>query len=136
MGRQRILVVDDHKSLLAAIRELLETEGYTVLAAADGVQALQMMEENRPDLILADVLMPRMDGYALYKAVRARPEWASIPFIFLTAKAEEEDLSKGKGLGVEEYITKPFDPQDLLAAVRAQLGHKRADTPLQQGFSG
>jgi len=116
-----VLVVEDRESLLIAIQSILEAEGYTVLIATDGVKALQVMEEVRPDLILSDILMPKMDGYELYEAVRARPEWASIPFIFLTAKAEREDVSKGKDLGVEDYIIKPFEPEDLLLAVRARL---------------
>jgi DNA-binding response OmpR family regulator len=122
MDEQRsILIVEDREPLLSAVREILEMEGYTVLVALDGTQALQVMEEVRPDLIVADILMPRMDGYAFYEATRARPEWASVPFIFLTAKAEKEDAAKAKELGVDGYIVKPFDPQKLLAAVRAQL---------------
>ena len=126
MEGQRVLVVDDRETLLMAVQNILEIEGYTVLTATDGIQALQVMEETRPDLVVADILMPQMDGYALYEAVRARPEWASIPFIFLTAKAEREDVSKGKSLGAEDYITKPFDPQDLVLAVRARLEHSGA----------
>ena len=121
MGRKCILVVDDRGTLLAAVREILEMEGYTVLVALDGMQALQVMEEVRPDLIVADILMPRMDGYTLYERIRARSEWVSIPFIFLTARAGKEDIAKGRDLGVEGYITKPFDPDALLEAIKAQL---------------
>lgn len=121
MDKKCILVVDDRGSLLAAVREILELEGYNVLIALDGTQALQVMEEVRPDLIVADILMPRMDGYAFYETIRARPEWASIPFIFLTAKATKDDVFKGEELGAEGYITKPFDPNVLLEAIRAQL---------------
>lgn len=116
-----VLVVEDHRPLLMAVRDILESEGYSVLTAMDGVDALELMEENRPDLIIADIMMPRMDGYALYKSVRARPEWLAIPFIFLTARAEREDILKGKDLGAEDYITKPFDPQDLVVTVRSRL---------------
>ena len=123
MEKQRILVVDDRETLLTAVQDILEIEGYIALTATNGVKALQVMEEIRPDLIVADILMPQMNGYALYEAVRARPEWASIPFIFLTAKAEREDVSKGKELGVEDYIIKPFEPQELLRVVRARLEH-------------
>ena len=79
------------------------------------------MEQTRPDLIVADIMMPALNGYALYKTVRARPEWASIPVIFLTSRAENEDVLRGKKLGVEGYITKPFDPNELLAIVRTAL---------------
>lgn len=116
-----ILVVEDHRPLLMAVCEILESEGYDVLTAMDGVEALERMERSRPDLIVADIMMPRMDGYALYKTVRARPEWLAIPFIFLTARAEREDILKGKELGAEDYITKPFDPQDLVVTVRSRL---------------
>ncbi|MFQ6101556.1 MAG: response regulator [Anaerolineae bacterium] len=126
MGGQRILVVEDHESLLTAIQDILEEEGYAVLTATDGLQALQRMEESRPDLIVADIMMPRMDGLALYKEIRARPEWVPIPFIFLTAKAERADVLKGKELGAEDYLTKPFDPQELVVAIRARLGRAQA----------
>jgi two-component system sensor histidine kinase/response regulator len=126
MIEQRILVVEDHEALLAAIQDILETEGYTVLTATDGLQALQVMEKTPPDLIVADIMMPRMDGHAFYEAVRGRPEWVPIPFIFLTAKAEREDVLKGKRLGAEDYLTKPFDPQELAIAVRARLERAQA----------
>ncbi len=126
MSGQCILVVEDHESLLAGIQDVLEVEGYTVFTATDGMKALQIMEEVRPDLIVADIMMPRMDGYALYEAIRAQPEWLTIPFIFLTAKAEKEDVLKGKDLGAEDYITKPFEHQELLIVVRARLGRARA----------
>ena len=121
MTEQRILVAEDYEPILAGIRDVLEAEGYTVLTATDGAQALQMMEETRPDLIVADIMMPTMDGYALYDIVRTRPEWSSIPVVFLTSKAEKEDLLKGKNLGVDGYITKPFDPERLLTTVRTLL---------------
>jgi two-component system sensor histidine kinase/response regulator len=121
MARSHILVVEDHKPMLAAIQTILEEEGYTVFTAGDGVEALQVMAENKPDLIVADIMMPRMDGYTLYETVRARPEWVLIPFIFLTARSEQEAVLKGKKLGAEDYITKPFDPEILTVAVRARL---------------
>jgi CheY-like chemotaxis protein len=121
MSGQRILVVEDYKPLLAGIRDILEAEGYTILTATDGTQALQIMEDTGADLIVADIMMPRMDGYALYETVRARPEWTSVPIIFLTSKAENEDLQRGETLGVDGYLTKPFDPDTLLKTVRTLL---------------
>ena len=123
---KKILVVEDHDLLLLAIRDILEVEGYTVLTAIDGIEALKMMEEITPDLIVADIMMPRMNGYELFQAVRERPTWVPIPFIFLTAKAEKEDRLKGKAMGAEDYITKPFDPEELVVAVRAKLGRSQA----------
>jgi CheY-like chemotaxis protein len=121
MSGQRILVVEDHEPLLSAIQGILETEEFIVSTATDGTAALQAMEENRPDLILTDILMPKMDGYVFYETLQNHPEWASIPVIFLTAKAEKEDVLKGISLGVEDYITKPFDSHELVAAVRSAL---------------
>ena len=116
-----ILVVEDHKPLLDAITDVLEHAGYTVLAALDGVGALQAMEEVRPDLIISDIMMPRMDGYALFEAVRARPELESIPFVFLTARADEEHRLRAQELGVDGYTTKPVQIAVLLDTVRQQL---------------
>lgn len=121
MSGQRILVVEDQENLMKAVQEVLELEGYIVLVASDGLKALEVMEHTRPDLIVADIMMPRMDGYGLYEAVRARPEWITIPFIFLTGKAERDDILRGKSLGVEDYITKPFNPDELLVVVRSRL---------------
>ncbi len=127
MSGQHILVVEDHEPLLTAIRGILEMEDYTVSTAVDGVQALEVMEEIHPDLIVADIMMPRMDGYDLYRAIRAQPEWTAIPFIFLTAKAGKEDILRGKEMGAEDYLTKPFvDPQELTVAIRARLERARA----------
>ncbi len=120
-----ILVTEDHWALQQAVRDLLTDAGYRVLTATDGVEALELMHETRPDLIVADVMMPRMDGFELFDKVRENPDWVTIPFIFLTAKAEPEDIIKGKGMGAEDYITKPFNPDELLAVVSARL--KRAE---------
>ncbi len=124
--KKKILVVEDHNLLLLAIRDILEVEGYEVLTASDGVEGLEVMERVRPDLIIADISMPRMNGYEFYKAARSRPEWVSIPFIFLTAKAEREDRLRGKALGVEDYMTKPFDPKELLITVESRIGRAEA----------
>ena len=121
-----VLVVEDHAQLLAAIRDILTAEGYGVLTASDGVEALEVMQRGLPDLILADIMMPRMDGYALYEQIRSRPEWVSLPFIFLTAKAAKDDVLRGKALGAEDYLTKPFAPDELVVAVRSRLGRARA----------
>ena len=126
MDKKHILIVEDHQSLLDAIQDILETEGYAVSTATDGVQALRMMEEDCPDLIVADIMMPRMNGHAFYKEIRDRPEWVPIPFIFLTARAERKDVLEGKELGAEDYLTKPFDPKELLVAIRARLGRAKA----------
>jgi CheY-like chemotaxis protein len=120
-NNKHILVVEDHKPMLGAIESILKLRGYAVSTAVNGIDAIQMMEETQPDLLIVDILMPEMDGYAFYREVQKRPEWRSTPFIFLTSMAEREDIQKGKELGVDRYITKPFDPEELMGAVRAGL---------------
>ncbi len=126
MDRQRVLVVEDHRPMSGAIEDILESEGYEVVTAVDGMEALEIMQGTRPDIILADIMMPRLDGYDLYREVRARPEWTPIPFVFLTAKSEREDRLRGKLLGAEDYVTKPFDAEELLVVVRSRLRRARA----------
>ena len=107
--------------MAGAIESILEMNGYSVSTAVNGIEALQIMERLVPDLIVADILMPEMDGYAFYREVQKYPEWRWIPFIFLTSMAEREDIQKGRELGVDSYITKPFDPEVLLSTVRLEL---------------
>lgn len=126
MEQKKILVVEDHDLLLVAIRDVLEMEGYQVITAGDGLEALETMENFTPDLIVADISMPRMDGYQFFEAVRSRPEWVPIPFVFLTARAEREDRLKGKEMGAEDYLVKPFDPPELLIVVRSRIGRAEA----------
>ena len=121
MARQCILIVEDDLILRQLLETLLEKEGYEALVARDGYEALVKMETHPPDAIIADIMMPRMDGYDFYAAVRERVEWISIPFIFLTAKDDHEDIMHGKALGAEDYITKPFASNDLLVILRARL---------------
>jgi CheY-like chemotaxis protein len=118
------MVAEDHQPLLIGIQQILETAGYTVLTASDGLEALQILEHTQPDLILADIMMPVLDGYALFEQVRGRPEWAGIPVVFLTSKADTTDIRKAKELGVKGYITKPFDPSELLVAVHKLLSDR------------
>jgi CheY-like chemotaxis protein len=118
----KILVVEDYEPLLVATSDVLEVAGYTILTASDGVEALHVMEETLPDLIVADILMPEMDGYAFFDVVRGHPHWACIPFIFLSCKAEDADLERAELLGADGYITKPFAPEKLVTMVRTLLG--------------
>jgi DNA-binding response OmpR family regulator len=116
-----ILVVDDNPDLLENIGLTLETAGYQVLTAEDGIDALNVLESNIVDLILADIGMPHMNGYQLYERTRQNPEWLMIPFLFLTARAMDSDIRYGKELGVDDYLTKPIEPEDLLATVNGKL---------------
>ncbi len=120
-----ILIVDDEPPLLASVRYALEVAGYHTLAAGDGIEALTVLRSQPVDLIVADVAMPRMNGYQLYERVRENPAWAAIPFIFLTARDLDSDVRYGKELGADDYLTKPCDPADLLASVRGKLRRAR-----------
>ena len=116
-----ILVVDDQPEILENLALVLELEGYEVLTAKDGVEALAVLESRLVDLILADIAMPRMNGYQLYERVRQNPRCVAVPFMFLTARAMDSDIRFGKELGVDDYLTKPIQPEDLLAAVHGRL---------------
>jgi len=122
---ETILLVEDSDVLREGLKSILEQEGYLVMTGGDGKVALEKMEARTPDLILADILMPEMDGYALFEAVRSRPEWVSIPFIFLTARREHKHILAGKRLGAEDYLLKPISPEDLLTAIRSRLGRSQ-----------
>lgn len=114
----KILVCDDDKDIVAATTIYLETEGYTVFNAYDGKQALEMVMREEIDLIIMDVMMPVMDGVS---AVRKLRETSIIPVIMLTAKSEDADKVLGLGIGADDYITKPFNPIELIARVKSQL---------------
>lgn len=126
MRNKRVLAVEDHELLLLAIRDILQAEGYDVVTAVDGLDALEKMQTFTPDLIVADISMPRMDGYRFFEEVHSRPAWVPIPFIFLTARAEQEDRLRGKAMGAEDYIVKPFDPHELLIVVKSRIGRAQA----------
>lgn len=125
MTAETILLVEDSDVLRKGLKSLLEQEDYSVITGGNGKEALEQLRSVTPDLILADILMPEMDGYALFEAVRSRPEWISIPFIFLTARRERKNILAGKRLGAEDYLLKPISPDDLLTAIRARLGRSQ-----------
>ncbi len=121
MDKALILVVEDDLALLEGIRELLEISGYDVLTAANGREAIEKLDQARPDLIVSDIMMPEMDGYAFHAEVRKRQDLIAVPFIFLTARGEKMDIRRGKSVGADDYITKPFDDEDLLVAIESKL---------------
>jgi len=120
-----ILIVDDEPDLLDNIGLALEAENYTVLTAADGVEALAVLKRQPVQLILADIAMPNMNGYQLFERVRQNPAWITIPFIFLSARSLDSDVRYGKELGADDYLTKPIRAADLLAVVRGKLRRAR-----------
>lgn len=119
--RHTILVVEDDAQILEILTILLREQGYHVVRARDGQTALSLVENTRPDLIVSDVKMPGMDGFTLCEHVRADPAFAHVPFIFLTARDEKADRRRGMVLGADDYLTKPFEPEDLLLAIDARL---------------
>lgn len=118
-----VLFVDDNPALSRSVERLLRMEGYTVLLASDGLEALRQLEnaEQLPHLIISDVGMPNMDGFDLFRAVREREAWLDIPFLFLTARDQMDDLRQGYALGADDYLVKPLDHERLLMIVGSKL---------------
>jgi DNA-binding response OmpR family regulator len=115
------LVVDDDPVIRTLLRVNFEMEDFTVVEAGDGVEALAAAKRQLPDVIVSDVMMPRMDGVALVAALRADPDTKDVPVLLLSAKAQAADVAAGKGAGADDYVTKPFEPLDLVDRVRALL---------------
>jgi len=119
-----ILIVEDEVHLLEDISDLLGFEGYTTLAARNGEEGVALARAHLPDLIVSDIMMPVLDGYGMLRALRADPHTARIPLIFLTARAEREDIRHGMELGADDYLIKPFTYDELLNAVHARLSRQ------------
>ena len=116
-----ILIADDEPNIVISLEYLLEQAGYKVLVARDGQEALDTVQREPPDLVLLDVMMPRLSGYDVCQRIRENPAWHGIRIVMLTAKGREVEVSKGLALGADTYITKPFSTQELLEQVRKQL---------------
>lgn len=121
-----ILVIEDESVLQAEIMDWLVLEGYDATGAGDGIEGIELALRRRPDLIICDIAMPRLDGYGVLIELHANPTTASIPFIFMTARAALEDIRQGMVLGADDYITKPFTRMELLQAVETRL-HKKVE---------
>jgi CheY-like chemotaxis protein len=118
---KRVLVIEDNADMRAEIVDMLGFEGFDVLQAEDGRAGLEVVAASRPDLILCDVMMPNLDGYGTLAALRRDPATARMPFVFLTAKASDEDVQRARTLGADGYVTKPFRVEDLVTALQAAL---------------
>ena len=120
-NKKTLLLVDDDPNLILLVKDYLEFNGYEVLTASQGMEAFRILEENIPDLIICDVMMPEMDGYTFVKEIRqnSRLEW--LPVIFLSAKGQSKDRIKGLSQGADVYMVKPFEPDELVAQVRSTL---------------
>jgi DNA-binding response OmpR family regulator len=125
---KRILIVDDEPRYLRLLEANLRTEGYEVATAQDGVQAVDIFSSQPIDLILLDIMMPRMDGFSTCQRIR---EYSNVPIIMLTAKGEEQDRVRGLDLGADDYLVKPFSATELLARVRAVM--RRSQIPAETG---
>lgn len=121
---RRILVVDDEVNILELIRYNLEKDGYTVLTASDGNDALEMARREKPDLILLDVMLPGVDGLSICRLLRQNEETRKIPIIMISARGEELDKVLGLEIGADDYVTKPFSNRELLARIKARLRGK------------
>jgi DNA-binding response OmpR family regulator len=126
-----VLVVDDDPVILKLLEVNFEMEGFQVVRAADGAEGLERAREVRPDIVVLDVMMPRMTGYEMAKALREDVGTAHIPIIFVTARAQSSDVERGLELGVDDYVTKPFDPLDLIARVNTLLARSQVSTELE-----
>ena len=117
-----ILIADDEPNILLSLEFLMQREGYRVLVARDGQQALDTILQQRPDLVLLDVMMPFKSGFDVCQAVREHDGLAGIRILMLTAKGRDTDMAKGLALGANDYVTKPFSTRELVDKVRALLG--------------
>ena len=129
MPRQRILIVDDDKEVVRLMRAYLEQAGYEVLAAYDGETAVHTLRREKPDLVLLDLMLPDRDGYDITRLVRADATLAHIPIIMLTARVEDTDKIIGLEIGADDYVTKPYNPREVVARVRARLRNQAVSQP-------
>ena len=125
--KSTILIVDDETYILNILDFSLDSEGFEVVTAADGEQALFRTDELQPDLIILDVMMPKLDGFEVCRAIKAKQETKDIPVILLSAKDSEKDKRKGKEAGCDRYMTKPFSPLRLIETVQELLGTRQPD---------
>lgn len=122
----KVLAVDDDPVIQRLLQVNLEMEGFEVDLASDGAEALRRMRADAPDCVLLDVMMPELDGWTVLAEMKQDPALADIPVIFLSARAQDADIERGTGLGASAYITKPFDPIDLVELVEELVAGRRA----------
>jgi two-component system, OmpR family, alkaline phosphatase synthesis response regulator PhoP len=118
---QRILIADDEENIVISLEYLMKREGFEVLIARDGEQALEMIRAELPDLVLLDVMMPKKSGFEVCQEVKTDPQLRAVKILMLTAKGRETEIAKGLALGADSYVTKPFSTKDLVERVRGML---------------
>lgn len=121
MGKKKILIVDDEKDLVETVVFQLEEAGYEAITAYDGAEGLDKARKVKPDLIILDLMLPKMDGYKVCGLLKSDSRYAKIPIIMFTAKAQESDVNLGKEVGADAYITKPFEQEILLGKIKELL---------------
>ena len=121
----KVLVIDDDPVILELLRVNFEIEGFGVISAGDGREGFERAKRDKPDVILSDIMMPRMDGLALVTAIRGDAKTQAIPVILLSAKAQNAEVKAGLAAGADDYVTKPFDPLELIDRVNAVLAKAR-----------
>jgi DNA-binding NarL/FixJ family response regulator len=131
---KRLLLIDDDPNLILLVKDYLEFRGYEVITAENGREALEVLEQDIPDMIICDVMMPEMDGYQFVNQVRQDERTSWIPILFLSAKGQSQDKIKGLNIGADVYMVKPFEPEELVAQVEASL--KQAYRQRQQTGGG
>lgn len=124
MDRKRILVVDDEIYIVHILEFSLTMEGYSILTASDGEEALRVIDSERPDLVVLDIMMPKLDGYEVCRRLRQDEQFSELPVILLSAKGRPIDREAGLKAGADDYITKPFSPRKLLEKIRELLERK------------
>lgn len=122
---KRILIVDDDITLKTALIRYLQNRGYSILEASSGAEALSLFEQNPPDVVVSDVIMPGMDGLEFCRRLRATRSGQLVPFIFLSGRKDLDDRIQGHQMGADDYLVKPFDPKELVAKIEAQLERSR-----------
>ncbi len=125
MDKKKILLVEDEKVLMETVTLRLEANGYEVISAYDGFKGLEKAKKEKPDLIILDLMLPKMDGYKVCGLLKADTRYNKIPIIMFTARAQESDKKMGKEVGADAYITKPFEPQVLLAKINELLRNEK-----------
>ena len=132
--QKTLLLIDDDPNLILLVKDYLEFRGYSVITAENGREALDVLNGSSPDMIICDVMMPEMDGYAFVEHVRGNPETEWIPVLFLSAKGQSQDRVKGLNTGADVYMVKPFEPEELVAQVESSL--KQASRLIRQQSRG
>lgn len=120
---KRILIADDEQNIVISLEFLMKREGFEVLIASDGEEAIRRVRADQPDLVLLDVMMPKKSGFEVCQEIKADPALAAVRILMLTAKGRDTEVAKGLALGADAYMTKPFSTKELVEKVRGLLGH-------------